>query len=72
MSWGDMSKPRPTTKEYSDGFDRIFGKKPSALETKSESSEQCSDSTPESEPASAVPVGDTSERDRTEDKGDDA
>ena len=25
--WGDMGPARPTTKEYSDGWDKIFGKK---------------------------------------------
>jgi hypothetical protein len=27
MSWGDMSKPRPTTEDYRNNFDKIFGKK---------------------------------------------
>lgn len=39
MSWGDNGRARPTTKEYADNWDRIFGSKEEEEEEPQDDSE---------------------------------
>jgi hypothetical protein len=70
MTWGDNGSARPTTKEYGDGWDRIFKKKSKAMETRQETSQNTRGVPPEgSEEGSRVRDGGSASR--ADDRGDD-
>ncbi len=71
MAWGDNGSARPTTKEYSDGFDRIFRRKHDTVATKKESAERGGDGKPTSEHAEPDRVGRSGSGDRNKNNGDD-
>ena len=71
MSWGDNGAARPSTEEYKNGYDRIFGRKSNAVETETESTERSGDGAPAKEHASSDRVGSACGADRNKNNGDD-
>ncbi len=72
---GDQIKSKVNSDEYLTNFDRIFGNKEKTVNAKMEAKTMCVERTrksdTQSEPATNVPLGNTSKRDRDTNNGDD-